>query len=77
MSSVAIVDVTNGARFTTYAIVSKKKGSGEVTINGAAAHLVKPKDLVIVCAYGRMKEKEAKKYKPVVVLVDGKNRIKK
>lgn len=73
---VDVLDITNGNRLTTYAIKSKKpRGSGEITINGAAAHLVKKGDLVIICAFARMKEKEAKKHKPRVVLVDGKNRI--
>ncbi len=74
---VDVLDLNNGARFTTYAIVSKKRGLGQMTINGAAARLVMPGDLVIVCAYGLMDEKEAKKLKPRVVLVDAKNRIKK
>jgi aspartate 1-decarboxylase len=74
---VDVLDLNNGARFTTYAIVSKKRGGGQVTINGAAARLVMPNDLVIVCAYGLMDEKEAQKIKPKVVLVDNKNRIKK
>lgn len=71
---VDVLDITNGARLTTYAIVSQKSGSGEVTINGAAAHLVKPGDLLIICAYVQVPAKKAKKHTPVVVLVDGKNR---
>jgi aspartate 1-decarboxylase len=74
---VDVLDINNGARFTTYAIVSKKRGGGQMTINGAAARLVMPGDLVIVCAYGLMDTTEAKKLNPKVVLVDGKNRIKK
>lgn len=74
---VDVLNITNGARFTTYIIQSKKPGGGEVTINGAAARLVQPGDLVIVCAYAQMSEEEAKKYEPKVVLVDEKNRIKK
>lgn len=73
---VDVLDITNGNRLTTYAIKSKKpRGSGEITINGAAAHLVKKGDLVIICAFARMKEKEAKKHKPKVVLVNAKNQI--
>lgn len=72
---VDVLNITNGNRLTTYAIKAKKRGSGEVTINGAAAHLVKPKDLLIICCFARMKEKEAKKYEPNVVLVDAKNRV--
>lgn len=74
---VDVLDINNGARLTTYAIKSKKRGGGEITINGAAAHLVKPGHLLIICAYARMKEKEAKKHKPNVVLVDAKNRVAK
>lgn len=72
---VDVLDINNGARLTTYAIKSKKRGGGEVTINGAAAHLINPGDLLIICAYARMKEKEAKKHQPKVVLVDAKNQV--
>jgi len=74
---VDVLDITNGARLTTYAIRSKKIGGGEITINGAAAHLIKKGDLLIICAYAQMKEKEAKKHKPRVILVDAKNQIAK
>ena len=74
---VDVLDITNGARLTTYAIRSKKRGGGEITINGAAAHLVKKGDLLIICAYARMKEKEAKKHQPKVILVDAKNQVAK
>ena len=74
---VDVLDITNGARLTTYAIRSKKRGGGEITINGAAAHLVKKGDLLIICAYARMKEKEAKKHAPRVILVDAKNQLAK
>ena len=74
---VDVLDINNGARLTTYAIRAKKRGGGEVTINGAAAHLIKKGDLLIICAYARMKEKEAKKHQPRVVLVDAKNRVAK
>lgn len=72
---VDVLDITNGHRLTTYAIRSTKRGSGEITINGAAAHLVKKGDLVIICAFVQMKPKQAAKHKPKVVLVDAKNRI--
>ncbi len=74
---VDVLNINNGARFTTYTIASPKRGGGQMTINGAAARLVQPGDLVIVCAYAGMNEQEAKKYKPVVVTVDAKNRIVK
>jgi aspartate 1-decarboxylase len=71
---VAIVDVTNGARIETYTIAGER-GSGVLGINGAAAHLVHPGDLVIMISYGQMDETEAKSYLPRVVHVDGDNRI--
>lgn len=71
---VDIYDLTNGARLTTYALPGER-GSGEIKINGAAAHLVKPGDLVILVAYGVFEEEEAKGLKPTVVLVDERNRI--
>lgn len=70
---VDVLDITSGARLTTYAIPSAKRGGGEITINGAAAHLIKKGDLLIICAYAQMTDKEAKKHKPKVVLVDKKN----
>ncbi|MER3536765.1 MAG: aspartate 1-decarboxylase [Thermus sp.] len=71
---VDIYDLTNGARLTTYAIPGER-GSGTIGINGAAAHLVKPGDLIILVAYGVFDEEEARALKPTVVLVDEKNRI--
>ncbi len=71
---VAIVDVTNGARLETY-VIPGERGSGVIGINGAAAHLVKPGDLVILIAYGQMDEVEARAYQPRVVFVDAENRV--
>jgi len=71
---VDVVDVTNGARLTTYAIPGAA-GSGQVCINGAAAHLVHPGDLIIVMAYGLLADAEARTYEPSVVFVDEKNSI--
>jgi aspartate 1-decarboxylase len=71
---VDVLNINNGARFTTYIIKGKKRGNGDMIINGAAARLVQPKDLVIVCTYASMPEADAKKYVPVVVTVDAKNR---
>src|ERR687891_1215844 len=56
---VAIVDVTNGARLETY-VIPGERGSGVLGINGAAAHLVRPGDLVILIAYGMMDDAEAR-----------------
>ena len=72
---VDILDVTNGARLTTYALEGARD-SGTLCINGAAAHLVNEGDLVIICAYALMDPVEAKSFRPRVVLVDDGNRIK-
>ena len=71
---VAIVDVTNGARLETYTIAGER-GSGVLGINGAAAHLVHPGDIVILIAYGQMDDDEARNFQPKVVHVDADNRI--
>ena len=71
---VDVVDVTNGARLTTYAIAGVRGGGG-VGINGAAAHLVHPGDLVILIAYGMFDTAEAKVFEPSVVFVDEHNAI--
>lgn len=73
---VAIVDVTNGARIETYAIPGEP-GSGVVGINGAAAHLVQPGDLVIIMSYGFFTDAEARALEPRIVHVDSSNRIVK
>lgn len=70
---VTIVDIDNGARLETY-VITGERGSGVIGINGAAAHLVNPGDLVILIAYGVMDEQECKDYAPRVVFVDEKNR---
>jgi aspartate 1-decarboxylase len=71
---VHIVDVTNGARLETYTIAGER-GSGVLGINGAAAHLVHPGDVVILIGYGQMETAEAKSFRPNVVFVDQDNRI--
>lgn len=71
---VDVVDVDNGNRLTTYAIEGKR-GSGTVCINGAAARLISPGDLVIVIAYAMMDDQEARSFEPQVVFVDKFNRI--
>src|SRR4051812_40542656 len=67
-------DVSNGARLVTYALPGAR-GSGELCVNGAGAHLIKPGDLVIVATYTVMTGRKARKYEPTVVFVDGANRI--
>jgi aspartate 1-decarboxylase len=71
---VAIVDVTNGARLETY-VIAGPRGSGVIGINGAAARLVHPGDLVILIAYAVMEDAEARTYVPRVVFVDSENRV--
>lgn len=74
---VDVLNVTNGQRFTTYAIKGKESGNGDIIVNGAAARLVQKGDLVIICAFAQMDAAEAMKYTPTVILVDGKNKVKK
>lgn len=71
---VAVVDVTNGARLETYAIAGAP-GSGAICVNGAAAHLIHPGDVVIVIAYAQLDAHEIESFSPRVVHVDGANRI--
>jgi len=71
---VHIVDVTNGARLETYTIAGDR-GSGVIGINGAAARLVHPGDIVILIGYGQMETAEARAFEPHVVFVDADNAI--
>ncbi|MGB3301271.1 aspartate 1-decarboxylase [Gordonia sp. (in: high G+C Gram-positive bacteria)] len=70
---VCIVDINNGNRLETY-VIAGERGTGVIGINGAAAHLVHPGDLVIIIAYGVMNEAELAEYSPAVVFVDEANR---
>ena len=70
---VEIYDITNGVRLATYAI-SGEPGAGEICINGAAAHLVNPGDLVIIASYAEYEESEIKNHEPRLILVDHQNR---
>ena len=71
---VDIVDITNGARLTTY-VIAGERGSGVIGINGAAARLVQPGDLVILISYGVFDDAEARSLTPRVVHVDTANHI--
>jgi aspartate 1-decarboxylase len=71
---VAIVDITNGARLETYTIAGER-GTGVIGINGAAAHLIDPGDLVILISYAQMEDAEARAYTPRIVHVDERNAI--
>lgn len=69
-----VLDVTNGARLETY-VIEGERGSGVVGVNGAAARLIHPGDLVIIVAYAMMSEEQARDSLPRVVFVDESNRI--
>lgn len=71
---VDIVDIDNGNRLTTY-VIEGPEGAGTIGINGAAAHLVHPGDLVIVIAYGEYDDAEAREVQPSVVFVDELNQV--
>ena len=71
---VHVLDIDNGARFETYTI-SGERGSGDIKINGAAARLVHTGDTVIVVSYADYERDDLDSYEPVVVHVDGDNRI--
>lgn len=72
---VDVLNIANGARISTYVIVQPAH-SGDIVINGAAAHLFAPDDLVIILSYASMDASEAKTHKPTIVKVDGKNKVK-
>ena len=69
---VDVLNINTGARFTTYAIEGAR-GSGIIGINGAAARLAQKGDLVIICAYARMDEAEAKSFTPNVIIMNAHN----
>lgn len=69
---IELYNVTNGERFGTY-IIKAPRGSGAISLNGAAARKAMPGDLLIICAYSGYDEAEADRHEPVVVLVDENN----
>ncbi|MEJ2106689.1 MAG: aspartate 1-decarboxylase [Acidiferrobacteraceae bacterium] len=71
---IEVYNVTNGERFTTYAIRAQE-GSGTISVNGAAAHKANPGDVVIICSYANVDEKDLVNFKPRLVYVDEKNRV--
>lgn len=71
---VQVVDNNNGARLETY-VIPGPKGSGVICLNGAAARLAQPGDIVIIMAYCFMDENEAKEYKPTVVMATKENKV--
>jgi aspartate 1-decarboxylase len=72
---VDIWDCTNSHRLSTY-VIEGERGSGEICVNGAAAHLIKPMDLVIIASWVDVSEEEAQKFEAVRVFVDEKNQIR-
>ena len=72
---VDVLNITNGERFTTYAIEGQR-GSGTIGINGAAARLVQTGDLVIICSYCDIEKEKARNYNPRVILLDEQNKPK-
>ena len=70
---VDVLDVTNGSRLQTY-VIEGEAGSGEICINGAAAHLVKPHDVVIIASYAQVDETEARDWTAKRIFVDSANR---
>ncbi len=71
---VHVWDVTRGSRLSTYAMEGPS-GSGVICVNGAAAHLVKPGDVIIIATFCMLSEDEARTHRPRVVLVDAQNRM--
>lgn len=71
---IQVVNVNNGQRFTTY-VIPGPRGSGSIQLNGAAARLGMPGDVVILISYGVFDDKDARKLQPRVVHVDDRNRI--
>ncbi len=74
LEKVEIYDITNGARLSTYALRGHR-GTGEITINGAAARLINPGDLVILAVFGLLDRAEVAHHRARIVLVDAKNRV--
>ncbi len=70
-----IYNVTNGERFTTYAIRAER-GSRVISVNGAAAHKAHPGDIVIICAYGQYDAEELVRHKPALVYLGEGNHVK-
>ena len=71
---IQIYNVSNGERFTTYAI-GAERGSGIISVNGAAAHKANPGDIMIIATYGTYSELELARYHPDLVYVDERNRM--
>jgi aspartate 1-decarboxylase len=71
---VQVVNNNNGSRFETY-VIKGERDSGVICLNGAAARLVQPGDTVIIISYALLDSREARTFRPTIVMVDGANRI--
>ena len=71
--SIHIWNITRGTRLQTY-VLSGERGAGEICINGAAAHLMEPGDMVILATFCELEDEEARNHRPIVIRVDEKNR---
>ncbi|GAW92957.1 aspartate 1-decarboxylase [Calderihabitans maritimus] len=71
---VSVVNINNGARFDTY-VIAGEEGKGSICVNGAAARLVQPEDLIIIISYAYLSEKELQSFTPKIVLVNQRNKI--
>ena len=71
---VEIYNVSSGARWETY-VIPTEKGTGEICVNGAAARLCQPNDLIIICCYVQLNEKEVDQHRAIVVRVDENNQV--
>lgn len=71
---VEVYNISNGERLATY-YIEGSKGSGEITLNGAAAHKASAGDLVIICSYAEYDEAEIRAHQPKLIYVDSENRI--
>ena len=71
---IELYNINNGERFATY-VIKGKRGSGEISLNGAAARRVQLGDLMIICTYAPMTDEEAETFQPKIVFVDAKNKI--
>ena len=71
---VHVLNITNGARLETY-VISSPFGSGEICINGAAAHLINPNDRIIILSYCSINKTEVENFQPTIVKVNDKNEI--
>ena len=72
--AISVWNVTNGSRFETYAICGEA-GSSAVCVNGAAAHLTKKGDIIIIACFAALDEAEVRSFEPTLVFVDGSNRL--